>query len=420
MQVRAPSFHGPRGVRRTAVFNVATTGVSAVTGILIARFLGPKGRGDYAAVTSFFGISCVVFEVGLSTAVVYFVARRPQLQRMYVRMATTLLLPLALVAMVTAVLVGHFAYSGNAALQAPFGLLTLTIFCTFIGTAPLFGLQSVSLTKWNIVRLAQPASYLVLVLGAEYVTRLTVSVAVTLLTMSVAVQSLLAWSLFGTTARKQSDGRLPKRAVSEMLRYGALNAASSAPNVFNSRLDQVLLAFLVSSAALGRYAVAVSVSLIAAPIVAAFGHVALPSLARGNGSTSAVNSLVKSALRVSIVSSGVIVGLGYLAIPVVFGSGYAQAAVLLLFLAPGSAVVTVNMVLGNVLKGLGHPLPVAIAEWVGVACTVVGILLAVPHWGVTAAAAIASVAYTVTFLLLRSAVLRTLDHRRVSVIEQVE
>ena len=71
--------------------------------------------------------------------------------------------------------------------------------------------------------------------------------------------------------------------VRPMLNFGLRNMASTAPNSLNGRFDQLVLAFAVPAAALGQYAVAVSLSLLVGPLAAAFGHVAFPALARGTG-----------------------------------------------------------------------------------------------------------------------------------------
>ena len=58
-----------------------------VTGILLARLLGPTGRGEYAALSTWFGLSLVVFELGIASATVYFVSRHREKSSDYVKVA---------------------------------------------------------------------------------------------------------------------------------------------------------------------------------------------------------------------------------------------------------------------------------------------------------------------------------------------
>lgn len=191
-----------------------------------------------------------------------------------------------------------------------------------------------------------------------------------------------------------------------MLRFGILNMSSTAPNSVNGRFDQILLAVMVSSAALGQYAVAVSLSVLAAPLVMAFGHVAFPSLARGERVLETIRAATRGSVLVSVVSIAVIVIAGPFLVPILFGPGYQSVTPLLLVLAPGAAVVVVNQVLGDVLRGLGRPGVVAACEWLGVISTVGGLVLLVPHLGAMGAALTSTVTYVIVYVLLRRSVSR--------------
>jgi O-antigen/teichoic acid export membrane protein len=95
-----------RSVGRTAGFNLAGTAVSAITGVMLARWLGPSGRGDYAAVTSYFGLALVFFELGLGSSVVFHVSKFKQAHADFVWTAAGLFIPLALLAALVSVVLG--------------------------------------------------------------------------------------------------------------------------------------------------------------------------------------------------------------------------------------------------------------------------------------------------------------------------
>jgi len=163
---------------------------------------------------------------------------------------------------------------------------------------------------------------------------------------------------------------------------------------------------MVTSAALGQYAVAVSLSMLAAPLVMAFGNVAFPSLARGERVADTIRVATRGSALVSILSVVMILVAGPFMVPRLFGAGYGHVTALLLVLAPGAAVVVVNQVLGDVLRGLGRPGVVALYEWIGVISTVGGLALLVPRFDVMGAAITSTVTYTIVFVLLRRAVAR--------------
>lgn len=393
-----------RSVGRTAGFNLAATGVSATTGVMLARWLGPSGRGDYAAVTSFFGLTLVVFELGLGSSVVFHVSKFKRAHADYVWTAAGLLIPLALGAALVSVVLGVTIFGDSSSRRAAFLVLPFSIVFGFAITPAYFALQSLDLDSWNAARLSQPLIFILLIVGAHQVVTLNVSLVIILMTVSLAFQTALAWWRYARVSSQR--GRFRTEHIRPMLRFGILNMSSSAPNAFNSRFDQIVLAVMVSSAALGQYAVAVSLSVLAAPLVMAFGHVAFPSLARGERVLETIRTATRGSVLVSVVSIALILVAGPFLVPLIFGPGYQPVTRLLLVLAPGAAVVVVNQVLGDVLRGLGRPGVVAVCEWIGVISTIGGLVLLVPLLGVMGAALTSTVTYVIVYVFLRRAVSR--------------
>jgi O-antigen/teichoic acid export membrane protein len=393
-----------RSVGRTAGFNLAGTGISAITGVMLARWLGPSGRGDYAAVTAFFGLALVFFELGLGSSVVFHVSKYKQDRADYVWTALGLLVPLALVAALVSVMVGVTIFGDSPSRRVAFLVLPFSIAFSFASAPVLFALLSLDLGGWNLTRLSQPMMFCLLTLSAHHLMRLSVWLVITMMTVSLAFQTALAWWLYVRAG--SARGHFTREKVGPMLRFGVLNMSSTAPNSINGRFDQIVLAVIVSSAALGQYAVAVSLSVLAAPLVMAFGNVAFPSLARGERVNETIRTATRGSLLVSVVSIAFIVVAGPFIVPVLFGPGYQSVSRLLLILAPGAAVVAVNQVLGDVLRGLGRPGVVAVCEWLGVISTLGGLVLLVPRLGVMGAALTSTLTYMIVYVLLRRAVSR--------------
>ena len=81
----------------TAGFNFVTAAAAGLGGLIIARALGPTIRGEYAAVTAWFGILLVIGEMGQPVALVYYVASDPLRARNYVATARVMLLATGLI-----------------------------------------------------------------------------------------------------------------------------------------------------------------------------------------------------------------------------------------------------------------------------------------------------------------------------------
>lgn len=398
-----------RIVSRTAGYNVATTGLGALTGVLLARWLGADGRGDYAATVAYLGFALLIFELGMGSSVVYHVSRLRQAHREYVRTAAAVLVPLAALASAVAVVAGLFLFGDSPVRRAAFLVLPIAVVSAFLGAPASFALQSLNIVRWNLVRLVQPMAFLVLLVGAHHVTALRAPLVVLLLGITFLIQAGLAWVFYRREAPR--TGRAQRRHVRPMLRFGLLNMSSTAPNAVNARADQLVLALLVPSAALGQYAVAVSLSVLAAPLVQAFGNVAFPGVARGEDVARTIKLSIVGSLAVSVLSLAAVLAVGPFLIPRVYGPEYRQVPSLLLILAPGAAVVVVNQVLGDLLRGLGRPSKVALAEGVGVIFTVGGLLLMVPHFGVTGAAITSTVTYLIVFVVLMVLITQSRPHQ---------
>lgn len=398
----AASFR--RSVGATASYSLIAAALNSINGLVIARVLGPAGKGDYAAVSAYFGLTLLVFEIGLGSSVVYLVSKERQTRAEVVHTAGVVLLPLGILASLTAEIVGlslHGSVSGRA---SAFMVLPVAILASFVLAPPTSALQSLDIGQWNSMRLAQPVVFLILTVAAELSTTLSVTLVVNLLSVSLILQMMLTWHVFNRLQIRH--GRFDPELLGPMLRFGASNMASSAPNALNSRVDQLILAVMVPASALGQYSVAVSISILATPLVTAFGFVAFPSLARGERIRDTIRVATRGSIFLSITICGTITACGPWLVPLILGPAYGSVGLLLLILAPGAAVVAVNQVLGDILRGLGRPGKVARCEWLGLVCTVIGLVLLVPRWGAVGAALTSTVTYLVVFILLRVSVAR--------------
>src|SRR5205807_106187 len=134
----------------------------------------------------------------------------------------------------------------------------------------------------------------------------------------------------------------------------------------NAQLDQLVLSQTVASADLGRYAIAVSLTSLPMPLVAAIGNVAFPWLAAQRGVTDATRRMQRRAIVASVgIAAAMLVPLalvGYWLIPFVFGAGFRGAVPLMWILAPGAIFLACGQVVGDLLRGRNHPAVVAWAQ----------------------------------------------------------
>ena len=238
-------------VRRTAAFNITTSLAAAATGILLARWLGPTGRGHYAALTAYFGLMLITTELGIGSSIVYHVSKFRSETDTFVRTAAAMYLPLGLIATCVTVGVALFALDSDNPLRTPALILVACLAATLLGATQTFALQALSIPSWNIVRLSQPLAMIALVTVSELVHSIDVTTVIVLMALAIAIQTVAAQFLY--MRQRVTAGAVSTKTVVPMLKFGLANLASTAPNSINARFDQLVLALMVAPAVLGRY-----------------------------------------------------------------------------------------------------------------------------------------------------------------------
>jgi O-antigen/teichoic acid export membrane protein len=389
-------------VARTAVFNAATAGAAALSGVIVARTVGPTVRGEYAAVTAWFGVLLMLGEVGQSAAVCFHVARDPRRGRGYVATSRTMMLVTGTVAVVSGMLLAPVLAHGAPGLTDAYRIAFGGLMVGFIGTSYTYGLQAKNTGRWNLVRVSQPvlALLLIIVLRAEDKLTLDTAVATVILTLTVQLGYSYYWCLRSALA----PGGFRPQLVGPLLRYGVSQLAANTPTTVNNFLDLLVLSQLVPAADLGRYAIAVSVTMVPVPLVSAIGNVAFPRLAARRGTAASTGRLQMMAVVVSAALAAAILlpiaASAYWLIPAVFGPAYRSAVPLVWILTPGGIFLACGQVVGDLLRGLNRPGLVAVGQGVAAVATLVLLFALLPGIGVTAAAIASTVAYGTALVVM--------------------
>lgn len=397
---------------RTFLTSLVTIAAATGAGILVARALGPEGRGHYAAIMAWFGVSLVVGEFGQSASVTYHVARWPARAAAQLASARTLMVLTGSAVAMAGILASGFLGDGQRevvwAYRITFvGSLINSVFAPYV-----YAMQAVSIRSWNWIRAVQPLAYIILV-GALYAAgQLFLVPLAAVLIVSVTVQGMVAAAV--CLRRGLSGGRVNRKDLASLTRYGAAQSVSSVPAAFNSQIDKLTLSRVADPAGLGQYAVASSVVALGAPIASAIGSVVFPWLSRSDVASRSRRVVERKSIVVTMVgltlSGATLAALGPWLIPVVFGADFSDAALLVWWLIPFVVFKFTSGVVGDLLRARGRPGLVAVAEWSGVAVTAVVIALLIPVLGLVGAAVAAAAGQAVTLCLALAAIWRVRAH----------
>lgn len=403
-----PTFR--REVVRTAAFNVGATAAAAIAGLVIARQLGPSVRGEYAAILAWFGLTQVVGALGQSAATCFFVARNPERGRDYLATSRLMMVTSGTLTLGIGIVLSPLLAQGDPWLAWGYRLSFATAALAFLGAAYTFSLQAINLWQWNLVRGSQPLLYLVSITLLWVVDILNLIAALLAITGTMLFQLLLAYRSCDRLGLTR--GRAQRALAVDMVRYGIRQLLSVLPAALNARLDQLVLSQTVPYADLGRYAVAVSLTMLAQPIVTAVGSVAFPRLAAG-GAQGHERAFQRRALIASaLIAVAILLPLALLSswfVPLLFGDGFRGSTALIWILAPGGVFLACGQVAGDLLRGRNRPGMVAYAQLAALVCTIVLLAVLLPTWGAAGAALASSVAYSVALLVMLVTIFATPD-----------
>jgi O-antigen/teichoic acid export membrane protein len=385
-----------RNVLTTGSVGLVVYALGLVTGPLLARTLGPAGRGDLASVLVPAQLFCFGLSLGLPSAAAYLVRH---FDRGTLLGTSTLFGVVAGVPVVVAcwpLLPGYYAHHGAAALfWAHVFLLAMP---TSVGAGVALSLlwANGADLRWNLWRVAPTALTAVLTVGLFVTSCLTVWTA--LAAAFLGAMATAALLLHG--AVRWGRLRFSVQALRRQLSYGIRVVAGSAADSVAGRFDQALMVAMVSSADLGLYAVAVTAAGASGPLAASLGLALFPELRRDD-SVSARRRRTSRALLAALLCSTAVAAVlalfGPWLLAFLFGSSFAQAATPLRLLLPGQIANDATAPLTASLLASNRPGASSQASLAAAVVTVAGLALLVPRFGINGAAATTTVSYLAKF-----------------------
>lgn len=375
-----------------------------IGGVLTARFLGPSGRGELAAVTLWPSMLASIGSLGLVEAIVYFAGKNDRDELSHI-LGSTLLAGLiqSILLIGTGFLILPVLMSQHRSevvaitriylLFIPLNLISQYLLAVFQGR--------LRMGIFNLVRFLVSASYTAVVLILAFLGRLTVlNAALTLLGSNLLIILLeLAWLRKLGWLRLHLNTALLRR----MLAFGIKAHLGNLSSMLNLRLDQMIMAALLEPAFLGLYVVAVTVSGGVNLISYATASLAFPSLSAASGRDQQA-ALLARFLRLCLWGSALtalalVLLLPWL-LPLIFGENYRASIPVARVLTFAAVISGVNSVLASGMKGTGYPLASTYSELCGLVVTAAGLYLLLPAFQILGAAIASLLAYCASFLLL--------------------
>lgn len=371
--------------------------VSMGSGVLIARMLGPTGKGEVYLVVQFATLASVLLALGLGPAYLYHLRKRV-FER--VVLVSHMMWQMFIVGIVLAsgaslgwplllALTGHSLDNGLLVLALVMTLLN--VFVGYLGFAVMALDDGIRLA--SLINAASGVLYMA-VLGVALVTNPTPATAVWCICFATAIRILpllilvLRWS-------RPSKQRIPASVSFTLMSYGFASLAGNLTMATVLRLDSFLVNGLAGAGPLGVYSVATSLGEVVLLVPSAVGVALFPHLT-GLRNEAQVATMARVSRLTMIVSPVVAAGLAVVGLPAItlmFGSRFAAAYVPFLGLLPGLIALSLVYAFSNYFSSRGEPWINALVFGFATGLNLLLNVLLIGRLGVFGAALASSVTY---------------------------
>ena len=394
------SFSG----RAAVLFGIQIFGavIGIVNGILLARLLGPAGKGDYYILILVPSTTMVLLQLGLPQAFMFYAARGRTVGLLLKAFVVTALFALLgyLVVVVFLPILRGAVFHELALEQILFAFLALPLALNAtLTTGIVMGRQAV---RWYaIVNIVSPIATTVLLIVILGGLGPSVNGAIAVYLLGASVQA----AGFAIGARRLTAAMAEAEPVSfrDLFRYGLPYYPGSLTQFFSYRVDVYLIAFLIAAPAepLGYYSMAVGLAEMVfffpnAVATLFFPHVAASAREdsdRQVAMVSRVTFLVTSVAAVAVVPASMV--MIWWLLPA-FGPSIPPLLVLL----PGVAALSVTKVVAGYVSGIGRPGVTSYVNIVAFVLNAVANLILIPRFGIIGASAASLISYTASSMAL--------------------
>jgi O-antigen/teichoic acid export membrane protein len=392
----------------------ASTGIqllTIVTGIVLARSLGPGGRGELAALVLWPAVIAAVGALGVPDAVTF------QTARAAAPVGTIAGTTLAVAVVQSAVLVGigaaivPFVFSGygNAMPLAyaslsfiPLNLVTLCAMGVLNGLGRTRAYQALRVA---VVLNIATAFVVFSIVGTLSVGRALFVQLGSNLIVAVAATTLV---LRERDVPLRVDLDVARRIVS----FGLRTHLHGVSTLLNERLDQLMISLLLAPASLGLYVIAVTLTSATSLVGSSVAFVALPEVAQlreRDQQLAATRRYLRITVALAVLVTVPLVVLAPRLIELFFGSAFAPVGNVCRILLAAGVLLSVSRALAALLTALNRPLDAGLAESCGLVVTAVALGVLLPAFGLMGAAVASLIAYTVTLGWMVRRTARVLD-----------
>lgn len=392
-----------RMVGETYATQVLRVGLGLAATVLVARILGPQGRGLYAAALAIGALGVQFGNFGLGCSNTYYVAKDRRL--LSVLAGNTLLVSFlvggvgaagawAVFSLWPKLAPVHGVLLGLSLLIIPFGLAYTLLQGLLLGVLDVRNYNKIELDN-KVLAVA-----LVALFWATKIATVETMLFGALLTQIVA----FVW-IFRRIGTLAAPAR-PETSLTLLREHVGVSSRAYLVLLFSFlvvRVDLLMVLYMLGPERAGQYSIAAGMAdyLIMLPVTA--GTILFPKFSAMRDISEKFQLTKKAALLIGLVMLPTVAAVALLAKPLVlllFGEAYLPAAEAFIWLMPGTLFLGVECVAVQFLNSLGYPRSVPIVWFVCLLINIVLNLWVIRAFGIVGASVNSSLTYVLASLLI--------------------
>jgi O-antigen/teichoic acid export membrane protein len=373
-------------------------------GVIVARALGPSGRGTLSVLAALSSIAVLLGTFGFHQATLYFLGRRPEEREEIIANSMTVALvggPVVGCALLVVGLLFREAVLQDTKSSLFFVFVLSVPFSYFTFFARRFGLGLKRVDIYNLPDIVQGIS---LFFGTGIVLLVFGPHVLPVVVLRVATEVGIALAVL-VAVRRQIVVRVSASAalLRAKLAYGIRNYASAILWSILLQSDLVLCGHFLGNDEAGVYSVAVSLGY---PVTLLGGVVGTLVFQRTSSEARTSNRIANTNRVVRLLTpllalAAIGVGLaGAWLVPTIYGADFSGAVSALLLLLPGLVALSIETVVMSHLTGGGSPPIVFLAPLLGVTTNLAANIVVIPRWGIDGASVTSTIGYVIVLCVV--------------------
>ena len=390
----------------TILTGIAGQAVLVISGILVARALGPEKRGYLALLVVFPVILSQIGSFGLPQAATYFIAmNRDGARGIYNRLKISILGQVLVLVIIHLVIVSLYVHQQSVDVAIA-GYLSLAVIPGMLaqqyGLAALQGCQMYR--PFNVMRLMPATMYAILILSiflANVASLPSIAFAWALSYFMVGIFTVY-YAKIRVLRLTENKNNTNSPSLSQMFKFGLKGLLGTVSPMQNFRIDQLVAGLFLSPVSLGLYVVGQAFTNIVRFIAQSAGMVEYPAVAADVDNNTAKQLIWRFFIGISVMNGVIVLSLIVL-MPILviffFGKAFSGSIPIARLLLLGAYFESSRRILVEGMRGMGKP---EVSTWVELSMYPLFAILApilIIHYGLIGLAVAVILCYFLSLLV---------------------